>query len=162
MDLYRFFHPHHNPRLRQKPLRLQEISELELAAKELLRALNRAVLRTQSTKSKVPLDFLDSAINATELSLEFLQSIVDFCDEDSEEELKELMKERINAPGWEAWCTLLSERLRSLKDRTSPVHLENKINHTEEHSIFQSEKEAYNETQENLLPSEIIKIKVTA
>ena len=46
MDLYRYFHPHHNPRLTHTPVRLQEIGELEQAATELKKAIKRAAVRT--------------------------------------------------------------------------------------------------------------------
>jgi hypothetical protein len=82
------------------------------------------------------------------------------CEEDSDQDLTDLMKERAHAPGWEAWCTLLSERLKSLKDRSTPIHLENVSKYTEESSIFQNNDGAKSPTEENPLPSEIIKIKV--
>src|SRR5690606_591277 len=100
MDLYRFFHPHHNPRLRRKQLRQQEISELELAARELLLALKRASLRLSSTENKGYLDLLDPAINATELAGDFLGSLSESYPEDKKEDFTDLLKERKNAPGW--------------------------------------------------------------
>ena len=116
MDLYRFFHPHHNPRLRQKALRHQEISELELAAKELLLALKRASLRlnstdSNSTENSAYIDLLEPAINATELATDFLGSLTEEFPEDKKSDFINLLKERKNAPGWEAWTRLLYERL---------------------------------------------------
>ena len=52
MDLYRFFHPHHNPRLNNVPIRYAELSELLQATIELRKALERAQHRT----SKAPCD----------------------------------------------------------------------------------------------------------
>lgn len=111
MDLYRFFHPHHNPRLRRKQLRQQEISELELAAKELLLALKRAALRLNSAEDKEYLDLLDPAIHSTELAGDFLSSLSEQYPEDKKEDFIDMLKERKNAPGWEAWTRLLYERL---------------------------------------------------
>ncbi len=48
MDLYRYFHPHHNPRLLRTPLRLQELGELEQAASELKKAIRRAAIRSEN------------------------------------------------------------------------------------------------------------------
>ncbi len=121
MDLYRFFHPHHNPRLRQKGLRLQEISELEIAAKELHRALKRASLRMSSSESKISnpeisTQLLDSAADSVELAYEFLQNLTEAHPEDRISDLKNLLEERKSAAGWEAWTNLLTERLRSYND----------------------------------------------
>lgn len=117
MDLYRFFHPHHNPRLRNKPIRLQELSELELAAKELLRAMDRASIRISSSEKKfIPADLIQASSEAIELASELLHQIVDLQPEDTEEEMLELLEERKLAPGWEAWCKLLSERIEMLKN----------------------------------------------
>jgi hypothetical protein len=116
MDLYRFFHPHHNPRLRSKPLRLQELSELELAARELHRALGRANLRLGSFDSLVPSDLMVAASDAIELASDLLHQMVDLYPEDSEEDMRTLLEERKTAPGWEAWCNLLTERLEMLKN----------------------------------------------
>jgi hypothetical protein len=116
MDLYRFFHPHHNPRLRSKPLRLQELSELELAARELHRALGRANLRISSFDTPVPTDLMVASSDAVELACELLHQMVELYPEDSEEEMRTLLEERKSAPGWEAWCNLLTERLEMLKN----------------------------------------------
>ncbi len=45
MDLYRYFHPHYSPRLKNTPIRLLELAELELAAIELKKAIERAAIR---------------------------------------------------------------------------------------------------------------------
>lgn len=157
MDLYRFFHPHHNPRLRQKRLRLQEISELELAAKELHRALKRASLRMSSLNSnaldkQVVMQLLDSAADSVELSHEFLNNLSEIYPEDNFTDLKILLEERKSAPGWEAWTNLLTERLRSYTNQNCfPFH---KI--SDEPNILDEI------TEENPSDSSIIKIKATA
>jgi hypothetical protein len=56
MDIYRYFHPHHNPRLRTTPIRLQELNELEEAARELRRAIERAGLRSLREGQRVSFD----------------------------------------------------------------------------------------------------------
>lgn len=116
MDLYRFFHPHHNPRLRNKPLRLQELSELELAARELHRALGRANLRLSSFDTPVPSDLMIAASDSIELASDLLHQMVELYPEDSEDDMRTLLEERKTAPGWEAWCNLLTERLEMLKN----------------------------------------------
>jgi len=146
MDLYRFFHPHHNPRLRQKSLRLQEISELELAAKELLRALNRASLRMSSSQTEISTQLLDSAADSVELAHEFLKNLVEIYPEDTIIDLRTLLEERKSSAGWEAWTNLLTERLKSYSDQMCyPLHCN---------------PEEINE--ENPSETSIIKIKATA
>ena len=54
MDIYRFFHPHHNPRLLTTPVRQLELVELEQAASELRKALARAQRRMER-KSTAPI-----------------------------------------------------------------------------------------------------------
>jgi len=123
MDLYRFFHPHHNPRLRNKPIRLLELSELELAAKELSRALERTSLRLRTYDAPIPKDLIEASLNAVDLAADLLHQSVDLHPEDSESDMKDLLEERAKAPGWEAWLTLLKERMESLySNYTNPQH----------------------------------------
>ena len=114
MDIYRFFHPHHNPRLHSTPLRLQELSELEQAAAELRKALERARLRTvRSREGRImPAHFTDAlkAISFIETSL---QSLCDAHEGDDYQTLCDLLKERSGSRGWEAWTSLLWEQLSS-------------------------------------------------
>ncbi len=67
MDLYRYFHPHHNPRLLLVPLRLQELGELEQAAAELKKAVRRAAIRSENAAKQA----------ATEDALEIEQTLPD-------------------------------------------------------------------------------------
>ncbi len=120
MDLYRFFHPHHNPRLRNRAIRLQELSELELAAKELYRALERASIRITASESEaIPASLISASSEAIELAAELLHQMVELQPEDSEEDMKALLEERKSAPGWEAWCILLRERIEMIKNTFS-------------------------------------------
>lgn len=126
MDLYRFFHPHHNPRLKAKRLRLQEISELELATKELLRALRRASLRINLSDSEESTENLFTCINALEIANISLNEMLDIYPEDTDLDLKDLLKERLSAPGWETWTRLVSERLQNIQEENlTPLHCEN-------------------------------------
>lgn len=114
MDIYRFFHPHHNPRLHSTPLRQQELSELEQATSELRKALERAQQRItrRPVPPIMPEHFRDliKAIRFVEASL---QTLSDAHPGDSYEVLGELVTERSELSGWEAWTTLLREQLAS-------------------------------------------------
>ncbi len=114
MDIYRFFHPHHNPRLHRTALRLQELSELEQATSELRKALERAQQRTtrKTIAPIMPQHFTDliKAIRFIEYSL---QTICDAHPGDDEQDLTDLINERSGFTGWESWTTLLSEQLLS-------------------------------------------------
>lgn len=112
MDIYRFFHPHHNPRLYSTRLRQQELSELEQAASQLRKAVERARQRTlrQTVPPILPEHFTDllKALRFVEASLETL------CDAhpgDSEAEMRELVAERSAFRGWESWAALVEEQL---------------------------------------------------
>jgi len=113
MDLFRYFHPHYHPRLRKVPLRLQEIGELELAAKELSRALKRAQLRTESNAgntritSDQVLEVAEVVDNATQLLSELLR----IHPGDSIEDIEQLIEERQTVSGWENWSRIVRERL---------------------------------------------------
>lgn len=123
MDLFRFFHPHHNPRLKNKRLRLQELSELELAIKEIQRALVRANVRQTSSNATVASEYIKSSKEAIELALSLISQCIEEYPEDSDQDLYDLLSERKSAPGWEAWTRLLSEKLKSITDGSlTPIH----------------------------------------
>lgn len=112
MDIYRFFHPHHNPRLHSTALRLQELSEVEQAASELRKALERAQKRT-FRKPCPPLlgqHFVD-LIKAMRFVEYGLQTLCDAHPGDSPAALKELIEERSGFAGWESWTKLLREHV---------------------------------------------------
>jgi len=104
MDIYRFFHPHHNPRLVNTALRYTELSELLQAATELRKALERAQQRT-SRKSKPPIlsEHFTDVIRAGKFLEASLQTLCEVHPGDSENDLKEVSSERSSSSGWEAW-----------------------------------------------------------
>ncbi|HQH28178.1 MAG TPA: hypothetical protein PLP17_12330, partial [Oligoflexia bacterium] len=116
MDLYRYFHPHYNPRLRKVPLRLQELAELEQAATELRNALQRAAVRTRNA----PIASLsDASFSEVLAALDFIvESLAELTQQhpgDDAESMKQLLLERQDAPGWENWAKLLQQRLALFK-----------------------------------------------
>lgn len=136
MDLFRYFHPHHNPRLRQVPLRAQEVSELELAAVELQRAIERAAIRMSSLRGAAmaatagpsgapsgeerhPEDIggitalhFEQLLVAANYLVESLAALAKAHPGDDEGTMRQLLKERQDAPGWENWARLVTERLK--------------------------------------------------
>lgn len=124
MDIYRFFHPHHNPRLHSTPVRLQELLELEQAAAELRKALERALRRTKRKRTGpvLPSHFND-IIKAMRFVEASLQTLGDAHEGDSEVEMNQLLHERSNFSGWEAWVTLLRQQL--LQQEEDTVHKKN-------------------------------------
>lgn len=120
MDLYRYFHPHYSPRLKNTPLRLQELAELELAAQELKRALERAEARVKNNPGFAgitPEHFSEILIAASYL-VDSLTTISSAHPGDTEETMSEMAKERAESPGWESWVRLLKQRLNgsNIKD----------------------------------------------
>ncbi len=116
MDIYRYFHPHHNPRLFSTPLRQQELSELEQAASELRKALERAKLRTERAAAQriLPSHFTD-LLKAVRFVENSLQTLCDAHDGDEGAVLNELVQERSGLRGWEAWTSIVMEQLASEK-----------------------------------------------
>lgn len=112
MDIYRFFHPHHNPRLHSTPLRQQELSELEQAASELRKALDRAQSRTmrKPVGAILPGHFTDiiKAMRFVEYSL---QTLCDAHPGDQQSVIVDLVNERSGFSGWETWTALLKEQV---------------------------------------------------
>ena len=112
MDIYRFFHPHHNPRLHSTPLRQQELSELEQAASELRKALERAKSRTtKKTVGAILPDHFNDIIKAMRFVEYSLQTLCDAHPGDHLQVLNDLVNERSSLAGWEAWTNLLHEQL---------------------------------------------------
>ena len=125
MDLYRYFHPHHNPRLRGVPLRLQEVAELEQAATELQRALERAKLRLESAPvGGIRQEHLSEILVAAEYLVESLSTLTKAHPGDSPNTMTELLREREEAPGWENWARLVKQRLRILSQYDHPLDAE--------------------------------------
>ena len=112
MDLYRYFHPHHNPRLKAIPLRLQELGELEQAATELKRALERAKLRTaRHSVGGIRPDHIDEILIAMDYVVDSLSILTKAHPGDDSEAMTQLLGEREDAPGWENWARLLKQRM---------------------------------------------------
>jgi len=111
MDLFRYFHPHHNPRLRKVALRLQEVGELELAAKELARALKRAQIRVESSLSTITVEQVGQVLAAVDAASEMLTSLIELHPGDTEQDMERMIEERQHISGWENWTTIVRERL---------------------------------------------------
>lgn len=112
MDIYRFFHPHHNPRLHSTAVRQQELSELEQAAAELRKALERAQQRTvrKAAAPILPSHFVDM-IKAMRFVENSLETLCDAHPGDTRSHLIDMIQERSACSGWEAWTALLSEQV---------------------------------------------------
>ena len=112
MDLYRYFHPHHNPRLKNAPLRLQELGELEQAAVELKLALERAELRTSvAPVGGIKGEHFTDLLVGMKYVVDSLHTLTKAHPGDATATMYQLLKERENAPGWENWSRLLKERI---------------------------------------------------
>jgi len=115
MDIYRFFHPHYNPRLNHTALRQQELSELEQAAAELLKALQRAQQRTKRRPvARILPEHFNDILRALRFTKDSLQLLCDVHPGDTPAELLELMRERSEFTGWETWTALVKEQLESV------------------------------------------------
>lgn len=130
MDIYRFFHPHHNPRLLGTALRQQEIGELEQAAAELLKAVNRAQQRI-ARKSVAPLlpQHFSDVIKALQFVVSSLATLCDAHPGDSLEELGDLINERADLPGWSNWTNLVREQLAESQNSLLPQSESASIDH---------------------------------
>jgi len=111
MDLFRYFHPHHNPRLRKVALRLQEVGELELAAKELARAIKRAQIRVESSPSPITAEQVGEVLAAVDAASEMLAALIELHPGDTEQDMERMIEERQHISGWENWTTIVRERL---------------------------------------------------
>jgi hypothetical protein len=112
MDIYRFFHPHHNPRLHNTPLRQQELGELVQAAAELRKALDRARKRTERRSAgPIATEHFSEILKAARFLETSLQSLVDVHPGDSEDTMRALIEERSGSSGWDAWTALAREQL---------------------------------------------------
>ncbi len=116
MELYRYFHPHHNPRLRQVSLRLQELGELEQAAVELRSAVRRAEIRSElAPVGRIQKDHFSEILVALDYIVESLSTLGKAHPGDDLSTLNSLLLERKDAPGWENWARLLRQRLQDVK-----------------------------------------------
>ena len=118
MDLYRYFHPHHNPRLREKSIRMQELSELEQASQELKKAIKRAEIRTDESNNEVggiKKDHFTQILVALDYVVDSLGVLTKAHPGDDVDAMKSLLEERNEAPGWENWSRLLKQRLEIIE-----------------------------------------------
>jgi len=125
MDIYRYFHPHHNPRLNSTPLRQVELVELEQASSELKKALIRARSRLEkgATPPLLP-SHMSEVIKAIDFVVNSLQTLCDAHPGDNEEELKKIVEERSPLSGWETWASLLEEQLGAAQLKTESAKVE--------------------------------------
>lgn len=120
MDLYRYFHPHHNPRLRNVPLRLQELAELQQAASEFRKALKRAEIRTDDSSCElIDAEHFSKMIEAVDYILDMVSKLTDKHPGDDLNQMKKMIEERKDAPGWENWTRLLGQRIISLENSSA-------------------------------------------
>jgi hypothetical protein len=121
VHIYRFFHPHHNPRLLRIKLRQQELGELEQAAAELRKAIERAV--TRLTRKPVPplsAEHFAEVVNAIRFVEGSLQKLCQSHPGDESEDTKALIAERASFVGWDTWSRLAAEQLQHLADEEKP------------------------------------------
>ncbi len=117
MDLYRYFHPQYNPRLRTVAMRLLEINELEQAARELRNAVDRASVRTEvAPVGQIRAKHFSEICIALDYVIESLATLGEAHPGDDNTTLRLLFEERRNAPGWENWASLLRQRLELLEN----------------------------------------------
>jgi hypothetical protein len=114
MDLYRYFHPHHHPRLRKVSLRHQEIEELLQAAVELRRALGRARTRNEQVAVEgIEGEHFDQIFVAVDYVIDSLSQLSHAHPGDTLRTTLDLVEERKEIPGWEIWAELVKNRLQS-------------------------------------------------
>ncbi len=120
MDIYRFFHPHHDPRLHRTAVRQLELGELEQAAAELRKTLERAQKRTAGHPTPPILtQHYDDIIKAARFLERSLKTLYDAHPGDSREDMQDLINERSDFAGWRSWAALLQEQL-SVEEQADP------------------------------------------
>jgi hypothetical protein len=112
MDIYRFFHPHHNPKLHNTAIRQQELGELEHAASELRKAIERAQQRSKRKASPPILpEHYNDIIKAAHFVEVSLRTLYNAHPGDQTEDLVQMIEERSSMFGWKNWAGLLKEQL---------------------------------------------------
>lgn len=115
MDLYRYFHPHHNPRLISEPVRALELSELEQAATELRMAIARAQVRSKNASLGLKSEEnYEEILVALDFAIASIHQISEEHPGDEPEVLEQMIDERSDAPGWGNWTRLLRQRIELL------------------------------------------------
>jgi hypothetical protein len=116
LDLYRFFYPFHNPRLNATPVRQQELGELEQAAGELRKAIERIQRRTRKKSiGAITPDHFDDIITGLKFVEECLQTLNEAHPGDTSAVVQEIIQERSTMSGWESWTQLLIEQIEFSK-----------------------------------------------
>lgn len=122
MDLYKYFHPHHHPRLRKVPLRLQEIGELSQAAEELKRAVQRAKLRCETNEGGPILpEHFANVLVGLDYVCESFATLFEAHPGDDVKTILKMVEERRHMPGWETWAAIVSEKLQSVGNKLGNV-----------------------------------------
>ncbi len=110
MDIYRFFHPHFNPRLLNIPIRQQELNDLEQAACEFKKASQRLIQRFKRHPLKeLKLRRLKKLMRLAENLESELKLLQNEHPGDTPSTLKEMVLERFNCTGWLAWANHVEE-----------------------------------------------------
>ncbi len=124
MDIHRYFHPHHNPRLIHTSLRLQEFSELEQAAIELKKAIVRGQIRTANSPiGAIRQEHFSEVIVAMDFVIDSLATIIKAHPGDETPSLVQMVEERKNTAGWENWAQLVKQRLVSLEGTAEELNI---------------------------------------
>ena len=113
MDIYRFFHPHHNPRLLKKAVRQVELMELQQASAELRKAVERARQRVGlNPTAKLLPEHFSEIVKALRFAEESLQTLAQTQAGDKPQSMVDFVEERRGLKGWEEWSKLLVEQLK--------------------------------------------------
>ena len=93
-------------------MRQQELSELEQAASELRKALERVQRRTRKkTIGAITPDHFDDLVIALKFVEESMQTLNDAHPGDHPRVVQDMIQERSNMSGWETWTQLLLEQI---------------------------------------------------
>ena len=97
---------------------MQELGELEQAATELKRALERAKIRMSDLEiGGIKGEHFSEILLAAEYVAESLNTLLQAHPGDDSDDLAHLLKERKDSPGWENWARLLGQRLDLLREQ---------------------------------------------
>ena len=98
-------------------MRLQELAELEQAAIELGKALKRAHIRSgKAPIASINEEVFSKVLQAAQELVENLSDLTSSHPGDDLTTMKQLLRERNEAPGWETWVKLLRQRLSLMQE----------------------------------------------
>lgn len=110
MDIYSFFYSHHNPKIKNKPVRQQEVLELYQVVLELKKALKTAEHRTEACgKPPYLSQHFAEIVAQLEPIAQNLNNLAEAHPGDSESDVKELIQERSDLPSWKNWSQLIED-----------------------------------------------------